>query len=138
MQAAKEAFYGLEGPGSLGALQCPFGQFAAHKGAGDRGLTGIGPGEDFGLLVLGALQAAQGTGHGDDMHQAGALFELGVEHDGAGHVANGAVSGFFEDGQHAREVQQDPHDNAATRQGDTGPTKLTPGAHSEKDDGHRG
>ncbi len=98
MQFAKRDILRAEKTGSVWTMQRPFGQFAAYEGAGDAGLTRIGPGEDFGLLVLGALQAAQRTCHGDDMHQAGALSELGVEHDGAGHMANRPVCGFFEDG----------------------------------------
>lgn len=138
MHGAKQTFYGLDGPRLLGALQCPFDQFATHKGAGERRLAGVRPGENFRLLVLGALQAAQRACHGDDMHQADALFELGVEHDSAGHMAYGPVSRFFEDGQQAGEMQQDPHDHAAPRQGNARPAKLSPGTHGENDDGHRG
>lgn len=118
-------------------MQCPLGQFAAHKGAGHARLAGVGPCENLGLLVLGALLTAQRAGHGNHVHQADAFFELGIEHDGAGHMANGPVSGFFEDGQHAREMQQDPHHDAACGQRNAGPAELAPGPHSENDDGHR-
>lgn len=72
------------------------------------------------------------------MHQGGAFLQSDIEHDGTGHMADGLVGGFFEDGQQAGEVQQDPHDHAASGQGDACPAKLPPGTHGENDDGHGG
>ncbi len=119
------------------SAQLPVAQFAADKRTSHGGLAGVRPAEDFGLRVFGALQLTEGPRHGDDVHQRNPFFEFGIQHDSAGHMANRAISGFFEDGDQTREVQQHPHDHAANRQGNARPLKCLPSPNSENNDGGR-
>jgi hypothetical protein len=112
------------------------GQFAAHKGAGDMRLAGVGPAEDFGLLVLGRFQLAQRARHGHHVQQRHAGLELGVEHDGAVDIADRPVGRAFQDLHHAGEMQQHPHHEAGGHSGHAGPAVKAVSQHDDRNAGH--
>ena len=72
----------------------------------------VGPAVHLGLCVFLGLQQTDAAGKRHHMQQVDAFSELGIEHDGAGHIAHWLAARPLEHGHHAREVQQHPKHHA--------------------------
>ena len=92
--------------------------------------------ENLGLLVLGGQQLAQRPRHGHDVQQRHAGLELGVQHDRAVDITDGAIGCAFEYLHHAGEMQHHPHDQGAGGCSHTGPAVKAVAQHNSRDAGH--
>ena len=88
-----------------GSPQLVFGHLAASKGTGDVRAALVGPAVELGLRIFHTEQKPKTFGHCGDVKKGFTALQLGIEHDGAGDMANGPVRSTLENRHHATKVQ---------------------------------